>query len=181
MSTLTPFLHPTRDLAINDSSSRNQKPTSDQDCIVDACHHSCRIGLIRRIISDIGVPVDIVLVADRISLQEAAERRRVVAGAVIVQARLGIITPAGVAIRDIIIPPADLATRHAVAVGIVGVGALNHGTCTTRHRDDVADPVRMEEGLRAVRGHHRNRLIDTRPGHEAAHQNWKKREETGSE
>jgi hypothetical protein len=67
------------------------------------CLHTVGIGVIYGVIADIGVEIELVVVADRIGLQKPPQRRRVGPGLVIIHAELGQERLAG------ILEPADIA------------------------------------------------------------------------
>ena len=89
---------------------------------VALCVQARRIGFICRIITDIGVPVDIVLVADGIGLEEAAERNRIIPGPIVIKARFSIEPATRVLVWNA--AAACLPPNVAFAISIVGLGTF---------------------------------------------------------
>lgn len=99
-----------------------------------------KIDMIHRIICDIRIQIDLILIPDGISLKKAAKRGRVAAGLVVVHAQLGqpglpgVLEPAGVA-------------RARDAVFVIGVHAIDGAPCVVGDKADAALPVGPQEAL----------------------------------
>lgn len=130
-----------------------------------------RIGHIHRIIPNVGIKIEIILVSDRIGLHEASQRWRVVARAVVVEARLRIEIHAHIL-------EGFARQRAAIAVGIVGERPFDQRACRTRgghHRAVMIGVVIFEARARAravgLRGAGAvlvdDGLVDGRARHEA--------------
>jgi len=83
-----------------------------------------RVHHIRRIISDVGVHIQIVFVTDRICLEESPFQRRVIPRPVVVESRLGIEVHANELERH-------AGRRRAVAIAVIDVGALDESRACT--------------------------------------------------
>ena len=91
---------------------------------------TARIAAPNRIIADVGVQVDLILIANGVGLEEPAERRRVDTGLVMIHPQLG-----DPSLARVLKPPEIARIRDAIFVICVGgdevtrgVGDRDHGT-----------------------------------------------------
>ena len=122
---------------------------TERECCTSAERTEPRgIDEIHRIVPNISIEIDLILVSDGIGLEEPAERGRVDAGLVIVHAELGEPDLPGVT------EPAlggDVIARGGVgnAVFVVGVGG-DAGPGVVRDRNDAPARIGVEDAARRV-------------------------------
>src|SRR3546814_5195802 len=74
-------------------------------CTFLVAFFTCRIGVVHRIVCDISIEVDLILISDGIGLEEAPQCRRVNAGLVVVEPEFGQPCLASVAEPPVLIEP----------------------------------------------------------------------------
>jgi len=134
--------------------------------------HPARIRLIPRIVPDIGIEVDLILVADGVGLQEPAERWRVEPRLVVVQPKLGDPGLAGVLESAAVARLRDAPGSGSGAGSVVVAVGRDAGAARVAHRNDAALIVGVQP---ARRGCARalvpdQRIVDARAVHVAPQQ-----------